>query len=30
MIASHNSKISKGLNASFTLVSVSVGRLWEF
>jgi hypothetical protein len=30
MIASHNGKISKGQNTSFTLASVSVGRLWEF
>jgi hypothetical protein len=27
---SHNGKISKGQNASFTLASVSVGRSWEF
>jgi hypothetical protein len=29
MIASHNCKISKGQNASFTLASVSAGRLWD-
>jgi hypothetical protein len=30
MIASHNGKISKGQNASFTLSSISVGCPWEF
>jgi hypothetical protein len=27
---SHNGKVSKGQNASFTRIRVSVGRPWEF
>jgi hypothetical protein len=30
MITSHNGKVSKGQNTSFTRVRVSVGRSWEF
>jgi hypothetical protein len=29
-ITSHNGKVSKGQNTSFTRIRVSVGRLWEF
>jgi hypothetical protein len=29
-IISHNSKVSKGQNTSFTRIRVSVGRPWEF
>jgi hypothetical protein len=29
-ITSHNGKVSKGQNASFTRIHVSVGRPWEF
>jgi hypothetical protein len=29
-IASHNGKVSKGQNTSFTRIRVRVGRPWEF
>jgi hypothetical protein len=29
-ITSHNGKVSKGQNASFTQIRVSLGRPWEF
>jgi hypothetical protein len=29
-ITSHNGKVSKGQNTSFTRIRVSVGRPWEF
>jgi hypothetical protein len=29
-ITSHNGKVSKGQNTSFTRIRVSVGRSWEF